>query len=116
MIRIKNAGLGRLKEVEFENIRFIEAVANTLKKEGIISEVTKEGGKLKIKLAYRKKEPVLLNLKLVSRPGLRIYMTFDDLSKTRAPFFFIVSTPKGVMSSYDAIKARLGGEILAKIW
>ena len=61
---------------------------------------------------------MLLDLKLVSTPGLRQYMSVDDLGsrKRRRSTFLILSTPKGVMSSDDAIKQKTGGEVLVEIW
>jgi len=51
----------------------------------------------------------------VSKPGLRVYMGVDELGKTKGPTFYILSTSKGVMTSNEAIKKRLGGEIIAEI-
>ncbi len=116
LIRIKNATLARKKEFEVDNTKLIESVAGVLKKVGILTEVKKKEGKLIIKPAYRKKEPVLMDLKLVSRPGLRIYMSADELAAERGPHFFILSTSKGAMTSFDAIKKRIGGEVIVKIW
>jgi small subunit ribosomal protein S8 len=87
-----------------------------LKKEGILTEVKKKDGTLMVKLAYRKKEPILMNLKLVSKPGLRIYMGADELSAIRKPSFLVLSTPKGIMTSFEAIKKRIGGEVIVEIW
>lgn len=116
LIRIKNTTLARKKELEVDNTKLIESVAEVLKKEGILTEITKKGGKLIVKPAYRKKEPILMDLKLVSRPGLRIYMSTDELAAIKGPSIFILSTSKGAMTSLEAIKKRIGGEIIAEIW
>lgn len=116
LIRIKNAALAGNKEIGVDNTKFIENIAKVLKKEGILTEVKKKDGKLTVKLAYRKKEPVLIDLKLVSKPGLRIYMGADELSAIRGPSFFILSTSKGPMTSREAIKKRMGGEVIVEIW
>ena len=116
LLRIKNAALARRREVEVADIKLIAAVASVLKKEGFLEEVEKKDGKLIVKISYRKKEPVLLNLKLVSKPGLRIYMGVDELEAIRSPSFFVLSTPKGVLTSRDAIKKRVGGEAIVEVW
>jgi small subunit ribosomal protein S8 len=116
LIRIKNTALARRKEMEVDNTKLIESVAKVLKKEGILTEVKKKDGKLMVKLAYRKKEPTLIDLRLVSKPGLRIYMGADELSAIRKPSFLILSTPKGIMTSREAIKQRIGGEVIVEIW
>ena len=116
LTRIKNAALAGKKEIEVDNTKFIENIAKVLKKEGILTEVKKKDGKLMAKLAYRKKEPILINLKLVSKPGLRIYMGADELSVIRKPSFLVLSTPKGIMTSREAIKQRMGGEVIVEIW
>ncbi len=56
-----------------------------------------------------------MDIKLISKPGLRIYKSVDELEKIKRPTIFLVSTPKGILSSKKAIKQRIGGEILAEI-
>lgn len=116
LIRIKNTALAGKKEFEVDSTKLIESIAKVLKKEGILTEVKKKSGKLTVKLAYRKKEPTLMNLKIISRPGLRIYMGADELSAIRGPSYFVLSTPKGTMTSLEAIKQRVGGEVIVEIW
>ncbi|RLC32839.1 30S ribosomal protein S8 [Candidatus Woesebacteria bacterium] len=116
LVRIKNAALAGKKEMEVDTTKLIESIAKVLKKEGILTEVKKKGDKLTVKLAYRKKEPILMDLKIVSRPGLRIYMGADELSAIKGPSYFVLSTPKGAMTSREAIKERIGGEVIVEIW
>lgn len=116
LIQIKNAALAVKGEISVEKTKFIKSVAITLKKEGYLTDVKDEAGILTVTLAFHKKEPLLLGLKLVSRPGLRIYMSADDIENQRGPEMLIISTPKGVMSAKEAIKKRLGGEVIVKVW
>ena len=111
LIRVKNAGLARKKEVFVAGSKKILAVAMALKKLGFLDEVKKD----KVILAYKNKKPVLIDLKLVSKPGLRIYMGVSEIEKKKGPSIYLVSTPKGVLSSKEAIKQRLGGEVIAKL-
>lgn len=118
LIRIKNAARAHRHEVVAENSKLIESVANVLKSEKYLAEVKVEDGKITMTLAYHKKEPLLIDLKLVSTPGLRVYMDMDDLKarKRRNASILILSTPKGIMSSAKAQNERAGGEVIAEIW
>jgi small subunit ribosomal protein S8 len=115
LVQIKNAVMAKHKIVETRSSKLIKNVANALKKEGFLDEVKEKDGKLSVRLTIRKKEPLLTNVILISKPGLRIYMSADDLEKIKDPYIYIVSTPKGVMTGKDAIKKRLGGEVIAKV-
>ncbi len=115
LIRIKNASLANRKEVEVFGSNFINGVAKTLKEEGFLDTVEKKNKKIKVTLAYSHKKPVIMDIKLISKPGLRIYKSVDELEKIKRPTIFLVSTPKGILSSKKAIKQRIGGEILAEI-
>lgn len=115
LIRIKNQALARGVEVSVPKTKIIFAVANTLVELGVLREVVEENGKIIARLAYRKKEPVLMNLKLVSKPGLRIYASVDELKKLKGPKVYILSTPKGIMNSRQAMKEKIGGEVIAEI-
>ncbi len=116
LIRIKNAVLARNREVEIDSTNLIKNVASILKKEGYLEEVKQVKGKLIVRLAYKRKEPVILDLKLVSRPGLRVYMGVDELEKKKGPSSYILSTPEGIITLQEAIKKRIGGEVIVEIW
>ena len=90
-------------------------VATLLVKEGYLDEMKEEGKILHVRLSYRRKSPVLSDVVLISKPGLRVYKTADELSQRKGPFLGIVSTSKGVISLREAIKKRLGGELIADI-
>lgn len=94
----------------------LKAIAAALKKSGFLEDYSETKGNLTVKIAYRRKEPVLLGLKLVSKPGLRIYMGAADIEKKKGPSTFLISSPKGIIFSKEAIKERLGGEVIAEIW
>jgi small subunit ribosomal protein S8 len=116
LIRVKNLALSRGKEITFPKTKVVYALAQALKKEGFLNEVKVEKGQLGVSLAYQKKEPVLLGIKLISKPGLRVYMNANDLSKIRKPSVILVSTPKGILNAKLAAKQRLGGELIAEVW
>lgn len=116
LIRVKNDAMAKNKEVNVKSTKHILAVAEALKKMGFVEEIKNEKNVLKLKLVIKNKKPRLMNLKLISKPGLRIYMNVDELESHKSPSVLLVSTPKGVMSSLKAIKERVGGEVIAEIW
>ncbi len=116
LIRLKNAVISGNKEIVVPETKLIKAVSSVLKKEGYISDIQSNGKVMTIGLTIRRKEPVLMDVKLVSKPGLRIYMKVDELETQRGPFFMILSTPLGIMTAREAIKKRTGGEVIAKIF
>ena len=116
LIRVKNTARSEKRELSVAKTKLVKAVAQVLVKEGYLDEVKEKKGNLSVKLAYWRKAPVLIDLKLVSKPGLRIYMGVDELAKIKSPSIFVLSTPKGVMSLREALKKRLGGEVIVEIW
>ena len=94
--------------------KLIKQVADVLKDEGFLESVSDDNLIASV-LAYRRKEPVLMDIKLVSKPGLRIYMGVDELQSRKGPSILIVSTPKGILTSKKAIKARVGGEVICEV-
>lgn len=117
LIRVKNASMAKRDEVSIRETKLIKSVANVLKKEGFLREVKAEKGVLTASLAFAHKQPVLMGLKLVSKPGLRIYMGSEEIGKKRIlSSILIISTPKGVMSSNEAKKLGIGGEVIAEVW
>ena len=116
LIKLKNAALSGKDFVESRDTKLISAVCEVLKKEGYLTQIDKNEGKIKVVFAKAFKSPVLLDVKLVSKPGLRIYLKHDDVTRKTGPEIYILSTPAGVMSSKQAVKTGVGGELIAKIW
>lgn len=116
LIRIKNAAMAGNKEVSVKSSKKLVAVAEALKKMGFVESVKNDKEILTIALVFKNKSPRLMDLRLISKPGLRIYMGVEDLEKKKGPSVLLISTPKGVTSSLRAIKDRTGGEVIAEIW
>jgi small subunit ribosomal protein S8 len=116
LIRIKNTAMAKNKSLEYVSQKQIVAVAEALKKLGFLDEVKKEKDILKVSLAFKNKKPVIMNLRLISKPGLRVYMGADEIGKKKGPSVYLITTPKGVISSLAAVKAGVGGEVIAEIW
>lgn len=115
LIRIKNAAMAGNKEVEVKSAKKLVAVADALKKMGFLDTIKNEKEVLKVTLTFKNKSPRLVDLRLISKPGLRVYMSVDELESQKSPSILLVSTPKGVTSSLRAIKDRVGGEVIAEI-
>jgi len=116
LVRVKNAALAGKRVVVVDKTNLSANVAKTLKRMGYLDEVKVIKGSLEVRLTYQSKKPIINDIKLVSKPGVRIYQDVSELEKYRGLYEFIVSTPKGVLSSKEAIKKNVGGEVIAKLY
>jgi small subunit ribosomal protein S8 len=97
-------------------------VLDVLANEGYIrgyerAETENRQGELVISLKYYEGTPVIRELKRVSKPGRRVYMSVGDIPVVRNGLgVSIVSTPKGVMSDAAARSANVGGEVLCTVF
>ena len=65
----------------------------------------------------RRRRPVIVGIRRVSKPGLRVYRRHDDLPRIRAAFgVTIVSTSRGLLTDAEAKKQKVGGEIVCQVW
>jgi small subunit ribosomal protein S8 len=114
---MKNAALARHKSVTVVKSKFVENVVDAMKRAGIVRdfEVVADKREIIVHLAYRNKEPMLLGLKLVSTPGLHLYMSVSELAARKKSSLLILSTSKGILSSKEALKAGVGGEVVVEI-
>lgn len=121
IIRIKNAASARRKEVILPYSKLIVAICKVLKKEGFLNEVSEkvvDGKKsVSVQVAYFRRVPVVTDVKIVSKPSLRVYVASADLiARSRKAFkVTILSTSKGIMTGREAQKEGLGGEVLFEI-
>ena len=98
------------------------AIAEILLNEGYIKSYedidNDTQGVLRISLKYDEKgKKVISGLKRISKPGLRIYASKEELPKVLNGLgIAIISTPKGIMTDRDARKNGVGGEVLAYVW
>lgn len=121
IIQLKNAALTRKKELvtPFANIK--QAVAKVLVKEGFLDSVkteTVDGRKmLVVALRYSRRRPALTDVKLISKPSLRVYVESKEIgSRQGRSETAIISTNMGVLTGKEAIKKGVGGELLFKVW
>ncbi len=122
LTRIRNANSAKHDTVCVPASNMKKAIAQILVDEGYIKEfkVIEDGkqGVIEIALKYGpNKSRVLLGLRRVSKPGLRIYTDCENMPKVMKGLgIAILSTSKGIMTDKDARKANVGGEVLAFIW
>jgi small subunit ribosomal protein S8 len=121
IIQLKNAALARKKELVTPYANFKNGVAKVLVKAGFLENVKTENidGKkiLVISLRYVRRKPALTDVILVSKPSLRIYVEAKEILKNQGRnATAILSTNAGVMTGKEAMKKKIGGELLFKIW
>jgi len=122
LTRIRNANIAKHSSLELPHSKLKEQLALLLKAEGYISEYSvKDAGNFKainIDLKYNEKDqPIITNLKRVSKPGLRIYRKSKKLPKVFDGLgIAIISTSKGLLTDRKAKKENIGGEVLCYVW
>ena len=122
LTRIRNANQMRYVEVEVPASKIKMEIARILKEEGFISDYKIKKNNVQniisLNLKYgQNKERVITGLKRISKPGLRVYASVDELPRVLNGLgIAIISTSKGLMTDKDARKQSLGGEVLAYIW
>jgi small subunit ribosomal protein S8 len=122
LTRIRNAQLRGKNAVSTPASKLRAWVLDVLKDEGYIRGYDKVTGadghpELRIELKYFEGTPVIRDIKRVSKPGRRVYMSVKDLPSVRGGLgVSIVSTPKGVMSDAHARAANVGGEVLCTVF
>ncbi len=120
LTRIRNAQMAKKKMVSMPNSRIKLAIANVLKDEGYIDNYhSKNDGNrstLEITLKYYSEAPVIENIKRMSKPGLRMYRSSENLPNVMNGLgIAIVSTSKGVMTERKARVIGVGGELLCTV-
>ena len=122
LTRIRNANTAKHETVEIPASNLKKAIAQILLDEGYIKDFTvaedNKQGIINVTLKYgANKQRIIQGLRRVSKPGLRIYASSQDLPKVKNGLgIAIVSTSKGIMTDKEARKQNVGGEVLAFIW
>jgi len=124
--RIRNAQavLKETVSIPFSKLKY--EIAKILEREGFIEKAERKGKKekkfIEIFLKYSedekgKKNPVILGMKRVSKPGQRIYVKAKEIKASKlGAGIVIISTPKGLMTDKQAKKMKVGGEVICEIW
>ncbi len=123
LTRIRNANSSKHKTVDIPASNMKRAIANILFKEGYIRAFedindTTTQGIIRITLKYDEKgKRVISGLKRISKPGLRVYASKDELPRVLNGLgIALISTSKGIKTDKEARQTGVGGEVLAYVW
>jgi small subunit ribosomal protein S8 len=120
--RIRNGQMRLLDSIEIPSSNFRKNILEILKNEGYIKDYYIEKSEnnkinLKINLKYYEGDPVIKEIKRISKPGRRVYSRATSIPKVMNGLgLAILSTPKGVMSDVEARKNNIGGEIICRVF
>lgn len=119
--RIRNAIMVGKTEIRVPTSKLKVAVAESLKKNGFITDVEVEDAKprgiLHVTINTPNEAPRIHEITKVSKPGRRIYAGTDEIPKVKSGRgIVLVSTSKGIMTGDEARKERLGGELLVRVY
>ena len=122
LTRIRNGQMRTLNNIDIPYSNFRSKILEVLKKEGYIIDfkISESKNKIKsiqVKLKYYDGQPVIKEIKRISKPGRRVYSKATSIPKVLNGLgLAILSTSKGVMSDVEATKNNLGGEIICRIF
>ena len=123
LTRIRNANTAKHDTVDIPASKMKQAIADILLKEGYVKavDVVEEGNfktiRITLKYGANKNEKIPTGIKRISKPGLRVYASKDELPKVLGGLgTAIISTNKGVLTDKEARKENVGGEVLAFVW
>lgn len=121
LTRLRNAAFAKHDKIEISASKIKVAIVELLKQKGYIDSyrVIRDKGfdVLKIVLRYNNKYPMLLGLKRLSKPGRRVYASYDKIPSIKnGAGMVIVSTSKGLLTDAQARENKLGGELICSIW
>ena len=120
--RIRNAQMRLSKNVIIPNSKFRIRILEVLKQEGYISDYkflsdSNNKDTLSVDLKYSNGSPVIREIKIISKPGRRIYTKANSIPKIQNGLgLAILSTSKGIMTDSDARNQNIGGEIICKVF
>lgn len=121
LTRIRNACAAQQEQVLIPFSKMKAEICRILQEEGYIwsyeVDTTAAHPRLKLKLKYQDKAPVIRKLDRISKPGLRKYVGSTEIPRVLGGLgISILSTPRGIMTGAKARKAKVGGELLATVW
>ena len=121
LTRIRNAGTAGHPTVLVPASNLKKAIGQILLDEGYINKIEcfedNKQGTIKITLKYAAKKNVITGIKRISKPGLRVYASSEELPRVLGGLgIAIISTSKGIMTDKNARQQRVGGEVLAYVW
>jgi small subunit ribosomal protein S8 len=121
LTRIRNASRAEHKIVDIPASKLKTSIARTLYNKGFIRGFRKmednKQGMLRVYLAYRNDQPLIVGLKRISKPGCRVYTNADNIPRVMGGRgIAVLTTPLGILTDAEARKQHVGGEVLLHIW
>lgn len=122
LTRIRNAQRASLPVTKCPHSMVRQSVCDVLKEEGYIRgynivDMGNNKKEMQIELKYDEGQPVIRELKRISKPGRRVYSKIKDLEPFRNGLGIkVISTPRGVMPDYKARNENIGGEVLCQVY
>lgn len=122
LTRIRNGLHARKKYVDIPASNIKRKMSRILLEQGFVKKyiIIDDGkqGLIRIWLKYDEwNEPVIHNIKRVSTPGKRHYVSVDELPRVKNNLgISILTTPRGVITAREALRQNVGGEVLCQIW
>lgn len=121
LTRIRNASKAEHKLVDIPASTLKTAIAQTLYNKGFIRGFRKidddKQGILRVYLAYRNNQPLIVGIKRISKPGCRVYTGAGDIPRVMAGRgMAILTTPRGILTDVEARRQNVGGEVLLHVW
>nr|YP_010394295.1 ribosomal protein S8 [Phytophthora cryptogea]DAZ88303.1 TPA_asm: ribosomal protein S8 [Phytophthora cryptogea] len=114
--KIKNGYLAKKSKIVQKKSKQSINILNILVKEGFIKGYKiNSKNQLDIYLKYKKNKAVIIEIKRLSKPGKRLYITNKDLYKKKTGFY-IISTSTGILTDLQAKQLNVGGELICKIF
>ena len=123
LTRIRNANTAKHDTVDIPSSKMKNAIAEILFNEGYITkyEIIEDGNfktiRVTLKYGADKNEKIITGIKRISKPGLRVYASKNEIPKVLGGLgTAILSTNQGVITDKEARKLQVGGEVLAFVW
>lgn len=121
LTRIRNAAMVGKNEVRVPSSKLKKVVAEQLKKNNYLLDVKVEASKprdtLVITINKAGESTTISEITRLSKPGRRVYVAANEIPRVKnGRGLVLISTSKGVMTGYEAVKQRLGGELLLKVY
>lgn len=122
LTRVRNAIKARKRTVEIPASKFKRAISDILKNSYLINDYSVNGSEssknvLTLQLKYADGESVIQGLRRISKPGIRKYVSSENLPRVRNGLgIAIISTSKGLMTDKKARELKVGGEVVCEIW
>jgi len=121
LTRIRNASKAEHKLVDIPASTLNTAIAQTLYNRGFIRGFKRidddKQGILRIYLAYRNNQPLIVGIRRISKPGCRVYISAGGIPRVMGGRgMAVLTTPRGVLTDTEARSQNVGGEVLLHVW